>query len=395
MSDTTSDTSAIDEKKEDTNTNNTNMYTSSNIGYFILNVFILFLIILIYYSGSGLLLYACKLAQSNILPTEKHCAPYTNSKPDITPIDTNIFPTYTDPALSMKMNFPYNEYNAKNKVIEMFRDYKNEADSHFLVNYFISIMEEIVRFNYSSLNAILNMLNGLPEVFLVVFGPVLLGIASVILLLVDNLYLWGLWFANMGWFFKTNTNDTKEGKPVWEDVTLGSPFNYSCGVWLVILFVILFFFSIPLFSLLSIMSLLYCLFSCVSYQAQMNGKIIGASTIIKDVLKYYKPIIAFIFSILVIAHAFTNLGTMAGVIAIVTLGCIYYGIVSINMFNKIDKDHLSKVVSYEKAEKKCSYTPPVKEKHGVLYNLLLGSDEQSGGNILKRLKKYTKKYHRH
>jgi hypothetical protein len=26
--------------------------------------------------------------------------------------------------------------------------------------------------------------------------------------------------------------------------------------------------------------------------------------------------------------------------------------------------------------------------------LLLGSDEQSGGNILKRLKKYTKKYHR-
>lgn len=233
-----SDTSAIDEKKESNNTVSGDFL--KNLGSFLAYIIVLFVAIIIYYSGSGLILYACKLAQSNILPTEVHCAPYTDTKPNIQPIKSNIF---TSGDLSNKISFPYNEFNSKNYVLDMFREYKNEPNSNFLANYLISLIEPIIQFNYAASNSILNMLNGIPETVLVICGPVIVSFISAIIFILDHFYLIYLWFAQMGWFFKTNTNDTKTGKPEWEDVTMYSLFNYSCAIGLVILFAIAFFFA--------------------------------------------------------------------------------------------------------------------------------------------------------
>ena len=386
MSDT-NDTSTIDEKKQESNSSNKDSYYSK-IGNFAITSIILFIILIIYYSSSGLLLYACKLGQSNILPTEVHCYPYTETKIDIQPIETNIFTTSTDPPMSMKMKFPYDKYNATNKILDMFREYKSEPRSNFLANYFISIMESVIHFNYTSFNTILNMLNDIPEFLIVVFGPILFGILSTFILLLDHIYLIYLWFANMGWFFKTNANDSGTGLPKWEDVTFISSFNYLCAIGLVILFVILFFFSLPLFSVIAFMSMIWCTFSCIMYKAEMNGKNVTAATIIQDVLKYYKVLIMGIFSFLVIVSAFTKLGTYPGLFAVITLGLIYYGIIAIDVYNPIHPDYLSPIVSYKKAKKTCSYTEGSKSKHGALYTMLFG---QSGGNITKELKNLGKK----
>ena len=129
-----SDTSAIDEKKKEETSSSTNGDYIQNIGSFLSSVIVMFIAVTVYYTGSGLLLYACKLAQSNILPTDIHCSPYTDSEPNIQPIKTNIFTTGGDNPLSMKLSFPYNEYNSKNYIIDMFRDYKNEPRSNFLAN---------------------------------------------------------------------------------------------------------------------------------------------------------------------------------------------------------------------------------------------------------------------
>jgi hypothetical protein len=386
----TSDTSAIDEKKEETNSSSKSSYYS-NIGNFVLTVIVLFIIITIYYSSSGLLLYACKLGQSNILPTDLHCFPYTDTKPEIQPIQTNIFTTFTDPELSMKMKFPYNEYNAANKLLDMFREYKNEPGSNFLANYFISIMEALVQFNYSAFNTILNMLNGVPEILIVLFGPIIVAVLSTIIFLIDHFYLIYLWVANMGWFFKTNANDSNTGKPKWEDVTLVSPFYFWSAVALVILFVILLFFSLPLLSIIASLSMVWCMFSCIAYSAEMNGKNITAASIIQDIFKYYKIPIMGLFSFLVIVSAFTKLGTYPGVFSIITLALIYYGVISIDIFNPINKDHLSLAVSYKQAKKTCSFKELAKEKHGLLYSMLFG---QSGGDITKELKNIGKKVYR-
>jgi hypothetical protein len=103
MSETT-DTSAIDEKKKESESSK-NEDLISNIGPFIGSVIRTFIYIILYFVVSGLMLYICKLSQSNILPTDLKCSPYTDEKPRITNIPINIFTTFTDPPLSMKINF--------------------------------------------------------------------------------------------------------------------------------------------------------------------------------------------------------------------------------------------------------------------------------------------------
>ena len=382
-----SDTSIIDDKKNESTTSNNGTYVS-NIGSFLLTVFIIFLIIVVYYASSGLVLYACKLAQSNILPTDIHCFPYTETKPDIQPIQTNIFTTFTEPQLSMKMSFPYDEFNSSNKILDMFREYKNKSSSNFLANYFISIMESLIHFNYSAINTILNMLNGLPEVLLVIFGPIIISIFSTILFIFDHLYIIYLWFSNMGWFFKTNTNDSGSGGPKWEDVQITQPINYLCAIWLLIIFVVLFFFLFPGFSIISTLAMTWCTFSCITYKAEMLNKSISVAPIIQDIFKYYKTPIMSIFSFFVIISAFSKLGPLPGVFSLVTLALTYFGILSIDIFNPVKKENLSPVVSYNQAKKTCNFKEITKEKHGLLYNMIFG---QSGGSLTRELKNIGKK----
>ena len=391
----TSDTSAIDEKKkEESNSSDKGDYLK-NIGSFITSVIVMFIAITVYYTGSGLLLYVCKLAQSNILPSEIHCSPYTDIKPDIQPIKTNIFTTGGDSPLSMKLSFPYNEYNSKNYVIDMFREYKNESSSNFLANYFISMIESVIQFNYSAFNKILDMLNGLPEILLVVFGPAIAAFMATIIFIADHLYLIYLWFAQMGWFFKTNTNESGKGNPKWEDVTFGWTFRYWSAIWLGIIFIIGFFFALPVISILAAFSMSWCIFSCIAYKAEMGGKIISALPIVKDTFKYYKTIIMSILSFFVVVSAFSKLGTIPGIFSIITLALIYFGIISIDLFNPSSKENLSPMVSFNQAKRTCNFKETLnespKEKHGLLYGLLFG---QKGGNITKEIKAVGKKLSR-
>lgn len=384
MSDT-NDTTTIDEKKQD----NSTKIEGGNLVKFITTITLLFIMIIFYYGASGLILFACKVGQSNILPTNGNCFPYKEEKINIQPIDINIFTTFSDPPLSMKINFPYDKYNSTNKIIDLFRNYQNEPKSNFLVNYFISIMEGLILFNYSSINFILNILNQIPELLLVITGPILVSISSIILLIVDLFYIMYLWFANMGWLFKTNKNNTNEGPPQWHDVSIFNifSFNYLISVCLLILFVVLFFFSLPLFNIIAFLSLYWCIFSSASYNGEMLGKKATALTVIQDLFKYYKVLIMSLYSFLVISTAFSTLGTVQGIYAFITILLIYYGFIAINIFKPVNKENLTPLVSYDQAIKTCNFVPKPKEKHGFLYKLIFG---QSGGNIGKELKKINK-----
>jgi len=390
-----SDSTAIDKKNKELSNKSSSSNYFSNVGIFVLNVLIVFIVIALYFGSGGLILYACKLGQSNILPTDSNCYPYTDTKLDIQPISINIFNTLlSDPPMSNKIKFPYDEYNSENKLLDMFRDYKNNSRSHFLANYLISILESVTQFNYSSFNFILNLLNQVPEVLILLFGPLLVFILGWIIFLIDHLYLIYLWFAGMGWFFKTNTNVSGTGKPNWEDVTLIKLnwFSYLCAICLIILFLILFFFSIPLFSVVAFLSMTWCIFSCITYKAELNGKSITSIAVIQDIYKYYKLLIMIILSVFIVLSAFSNLGKIPGVFSIVTLFLIYWGIISIDIFKPIAKDNLSPLVGYKQAKKMCSGDIKPKEKHGLLYNLIFG--QKGGDNITKDLKKIGKQLSR-
>ena len=392
MSDT-SDTSAIDEKNEDTNST-TSGGLAANLQKFIISVITIILVIVVYFSYSGLILFGCKLGQSNILPTEEKCYPYSDTKPTIQPVQTNIFTTFSDPQMSVKMSFPYNEFNSANKVLDLFKNYKEEHDSNFLANYFISIVESLIADNYAAINYVSNMLNGLPEIVILLFGPFIVSIISTIIFLYDHLYVIYLWFANMGWFFKKNVNTDINQKPKWEEVTILNPIDYWCAILLVILFCILFWGLLLTLPVLPFLTMTWCLFTCIAYEAEMGGKSITSLTIIKDLFKYYKVTFMSIFSFFVIVSAFGSLGTIPGVFSIITLLLIYFGIITIDLFKPNSESGLSALTSYKQAKKTCNYAGKneKKENHGLLYNMIFG--QSGGGNISKELKNIGKKLSR-
>jgi hypothetical protein len=376
--------SIIDErKKKQDKTEDTN-FAVSILNFFVFIIF-LFLELIMYFGMNGLLLYFCKLGQSNILPTDQNCFPYTDNKPNIEEKKCNIFPnTILNPEYSMKINFPHDEYNLSNKFLDMFREYKNQPDSNFLNNYYISILESVFFFNYEGFNQIFNILNQLPELIIVLFGILIFAFISFWLLIINNFYIAYLWFYNMSWFFKKNNNDGI-GKPKWEDVSLIS-LDFVKAFWLCCFFIFLFFISAGFFPIITIAVFLYCLFSSFSYHFLLNDKKSTLFTIVQNVFKYYKITIMTLFSVLFVTFAFKNLGTMPGVFSLITLGLVYFGLLGITLFKPIDVINLSPIVGYEQAKKTCSKIQKPIPKKNFFLGLFGG-----GKNITTQLKELNKK----
>jgi hypothetical protein len=378
-----SDTKTIDEKK---NNNNDISIRDKASGFakFIIATIILILMVVFYFSLSGFVLYGCKLAQSNILPSDMNCYPYTDNKPHIDSIESNIFITSSNPPLSAKINFPHDKYNFKNMIIDLFRDYKSEPNSHFLVNYFISIIESLVAFNYSCINYIFNSLNASPEIIILLFGPIITSFIGTMIVILDNFYLIYLWFFKMSWFFNTNRNANTDKEPLWEPITMFSPFNYSMAILLVILFIILFFVFLPCLPVLPFITVTWCLFSCISFKSEMNDKPYNVLTLIKDLFKFYKLHIMSFASGFIVLSAFANLGAVEGIVCIISLCLIIWGVVSINIFESIKPEMLTENVINKQASKICNKI--IKKHRFSIYDLLF-SKQKGGKHFINELKK--------
>jgi hypothetical protein len=124
------------------------------------------------------------------------------------------------------------------------------------------------------------------------------------------------------------------------------------------------------------------------YKAEMNGNTITVINVIKDLFKYYKKTIMSIFTLLIVISAFANLGTVPGIISFAILICIYFGFVSIDLFNPKVEPNLSTLVSNKQAKKMCHLNEPLKKKHGLLYYLFSGGANDLKKD-LKKLSKYT------
>ena len=383
---TTTTNSTIDDKKEDQKTAISSNY-AENVKNFVTSVVSTVIHMAVYFSVSGLILYDCKLAQSNILPTDMHCKPYTEGKPTITPINANIFSPFKEPNLSMKISFPYDKYNSSNKILDTFTEYKNAPDSNFLANYFISIFEALININYSLFNGSLSMLNEtLPEFMLVLVGPIIFVLLMIVAFFQGYVYLIYLWLVNLTWFFKINTNETGVGKPVWDDTE-----ETLLPTCLAIAFVFILFMAMPLLAILVIITILWTAFSLMAYKATLNGKRVSSSAVVLDVFKYYKLLIGGLFSLVVISKAFSQLGPVSGVVAFCVFLMIYYGVIATDIFNPIKQDHLSPATTYEQADKFCKFIPTphpksTKEKENKWSFFGGGKEKDCNCSITKQLK---------
>ena len=366
-------------------------YTSKLTTYIIIIAIILFSIP-VYYGFSGLILYACKVAQSNVLPDDKKCYPYVNTKPDIQPIETNIFTTNTDPQMSMKLKIPYDEYNSSNSILDGLRSYKNNPDSFFLLNYFVTVLESTLQFNYAIFSYVLNKLNLMPESLLVLMGPIIFSTLSPFIIFIDIIHFIYTWFTEMGWFFKENTNETGKGLPKWENISLFSaPFRYLIAFGLIILFTLATIFAWSLSSLFIFLTFWWCIFGVITFKSELNGDSKSKTdptsgfTIIKETYKHYKGQMMGLLSFFVILFAFIQLGAVGGIVPSILVLLIYFGIIAIDIYTPVTEKGLSLLTSYKQAKKTCITEPILpKDKHGWLYHWFFGRP-QSGGNIKNEL----------
>ena len=374
---TTTDTSAIDEKKAES-INIDKDYVSKTKSW-IQSVFMIVIFLILYFSAGGLVLFGCKLAQSNILPTEG----VTKEKPYVKPVDINIFPTTIgigNEKMSKKIQFPYDSYNSSNELFDIIRE-NQESSSSFLLQYFLSIVASLAQFYYFFLNKFLNLLHGLPEILIILFGPIIFVCAMSIGFLCNNIYLIYLWFSNMDWFFKSYTHSM----PKWEDTKITSPINYLIAIWLVIIFGIGFLFTMPVYFFLSFLLMCFVIVSLLTYKSEMNHKLYTLLNLISDMFKYYKLPLICVIIFYIISLDFSQLGSVSGIISIIILGLIYFNVINIPLFAPVNKENMTPLVSYDQAKKTLGKTTNTSVYvGGAIKNWF------NGGNIGKELKKLKK-----
>jgi hypothetical protein len=353
----------------------------SNTINFISTSFKTLLAIIIQFILGALILFGCKVSQSNILPTDTKSAPYTDIEPQIKPIETNIFIQFFS-GLSKKINFPYkndqfNIDNSRNMIIDILRKEKHESKSN-TINFFISLVEGLFSFNYSSMGMVLQVINYLPELLILLIGPLIFFIFLVLLLVFNNFYLIYLWLSNLGWFFKEYRNNR------WENID--DLFGYGWCVFVAFMFFILMWillgFFLP-FTFLSLFVLVWTLVTIFTYEGIMDNTKVGMSSILVDVFKYYKSAFINIFSLFFVINAFSMLGVIPGIFIIIAILLIIFDFIHIDIFKSTPEQQLSKLVSTERANRD---RMPDQTGGGSLFD-----DPQT---VLKELKKINKSHNK-
>jgi len=381
--------SSIDDKKE---INSTSVKSFLNkLVQFLKDILVSILHVLIWFFIAGFVLFACKLSQANIMPTSTNCYPFRDNKPNIQNMVSDIFLTwFTDPTMSMKINFPYDKYNSFNSIINDIKEFKESPKAVFILNYFLSIFEDVISCNYSCFSFLFNFYNQmLPEFLVILLGPLLLILTFIITIVCVNCNFIYSWIVNTKWFFKKNIACPSEQKARWQDVTSMFSFRYILGAILFIICLFSVFMVLPISFILSIVLLISGVISIGLYKANYNNEKVTFLAIVKDIFKYYKFTIMAVFSYYIVSKAWTNLGQTSGLFCLLVVACIYFGWITIDMFKSIKETNLSPLIDdYEAAHKKCISTEVCQVNPGGSGGLF--SFFSGGGNITRKLKNMSK-----
>ena len=259
----------------------------SGLGKDVLN-FLLKLII-IFLIGSRVV-FACKVAQANILPTDLDCMPYTpasndeeSPKYETTTPEANIDISYVYnadqegyKAYATKIAFEINEFSRKNYLLDKLRNIEYNPKVDPMVKYLCVVLQNLFVFYYGITNSLFNFMNNnLNESLIILIGPYLLKYLSIFIYPVSIVVSIIFCLLNIGWLLKSNKNNDKEYKhksttePVWRPCDpLSSIYNF-CGT---IIYLYLGFFLASALSLSPIPALIS--FMCLLSPLFMKAKIV-------------------------------------------------------------------------------------------------------------------------
>jgi len=339
---------------------------SNYLNFFLAVLKIIILLLITIFFGSGIL-YSCKVATANILPTDIDCAPYSSSEPIIEPIDTDVDITKIDGVdYSRKIHFPFNkshninkdpkideaaDYNKLNFILDWIRKQKEVYNSWGIKMFFISVIESLFLTNYSTINTILHFMDKyLYEFIILIFGPMILLILLPFVSLYSFFYSIFSFFTNLTWIFKENINKKVGSLPKWEDVTFMNAYNFgiSCflGFWILMLSLVLYTLGFALVTTLSSMIFILCLISAILMKSFISeghkiGEPYGVFKTFTDMLTSKNRQIMILISIIIIFLSFAYLGAGTAVFTGIISALLVSQMVRNKIFTKDDPKNLT------------------------------------------------------
>ena len=397
MFDSNTDSEIDKKKKEEENKEKIGSPWESIMSFLKTTLIFVVLVILLVITGS-FYLFTAKIGQTNILPTEKNCMPYSGNPPEIQPIEINANISEMDGIRqSQKVNFNYQE-NSKNVFLDFLKKMTDAPLQSGITMYFTTIFQDLTCLNYQMFNSIYNFVNSIFSESLTLFLlPILALFVFPILLLVfffvNYIYFYYSWFAKLPWFFKKNTNKDMNSKPKWVDMGLTEePVSYIISLMLsfTMIGLLLFSFLIPIPILGSIIA---CLLMYVSFTPLFFvGKKMGNNedytffSSIIDNFKYHRGTIMGIITFFIVLTSFSSLGWIAGLFSILTFLMFYFEFLPLPIYRSPVPTGLSTLSLFEQAKKECKFTSLEETNPGILSKiskfLKLSGGEMKGGSNL-------------
>jgi hypothetical protein len=331
-----SDTDNPLEKKRDETEKKIESTYSSSIGFLTSTARTVFWTT-IYFAFGAIVLYCSKIGKANVMPEENTCIPK---------IPDNKINFFINGVNSQKFKFNNSPANTKNFFLDIFRRYSSikKGKSH-LPLFTIALFESLILKNNLILNTTFTFLNDkLPELGIILIWPIILGIIVSFLGIFDFVYFIYLWLTNLSIFF------TKEDPVSGNMISLGSTDKTSSFIWgflkslLILSLTILVLGIAP--GICSII-LLSCLIGMIGYQGKLETKTgfdkeLSVGSFIIETFKFFKVSIMVILSIIITFNAFTYLGVLAGLLAVIIILLIKFDYISIGLFKSIVPDFVTK-----------------------------------------------------
>jgi hypothetical protein len=318
---TSTSTPSIDKKKtESSSSSSSSSLNSKNIVPYLTQLFLSFIKLVIYFSVSGYVLYAIKVAQQGQISNQS-CTPdsketpviglfnFSNNGDDKKSINHVVFKTEpVDDGIVKWINSKVNS---------------NRCSVHYVFN----VLKSVVDSDYFIWSEALNGLNKyMSESALVLMGPLLFMFIYIFLLFFRGFNFIFQTCVKLPELFNTYENDN------W--VTSGGWFSGHLirGTGLSILFIILLC-CLPIFWIGGLFALsIYELFVLVAptpdkKEGGDTNKTIDFKGVIKGVFSFYKLMFMIIYSLMMINQTFTSFGTIPGIVVICVLAVIYLGFI--------------------------------------------------------------------
>jgi hypothetical protein len=365
---TESDTSDIDNKKNEKDeslyiqTNNKYGIFFQHVLYIIVFVFILFIL------GTAVL-FTCKIAQSNVLPTDINCIPYKKTilsaiyAPNNNPhVNVN---TFTSKNVSTKINFLNNYGKYKFTLLELLQGFKDSAKGNAFTLYLTTVLHKTFEKNNIFYNWLYNLMNeNFNESIIILLGAPMISLSMMFMSGANMLYILFSWFYNMNLLFYKNENTDSKGEAKWSKHGMFFNFtdmNYNIDVmksWALVFLSILL--TLPnlavIFPFITGIVLNNTLIMPLFMKAEVfkTKEMYSLFSLFKDVLKYNMRTIMFIFSIAIIMYAFKDLGTNSGVFALFAMIILVYSTEIYKKANISNDPRLTEgILSFKQFKKEC------------------------------------------